>query len=111
MTSFIVLSSARLCGPGAVGCRQRQADPVVPRLGDTIITANMDEAGFVAMRHERDATLAMPVLIWPAIQVNIRAGELPAEEGNGRRYLKIPLDVLLTQRESGGERQGAYLEA
>lgn len=54
----------------------------------------VDEAGFVAMRHERDATLAMPVLIWPAIQVNIRAGELPAEEGNGRRYLKIPLDVL-----------------
>lgn len=54
----------------------------------------VDEAGFVAMRQERDATLAMPALIWPAIQVNIRAGELPAEEGNGRRYLKIPLDVL-----------------
>ncbi|KZE33252.1 glyoxylase-like metal-dependent hydrolase (beta-lactamase superfamily II) [Crenobacter luteus] len=52
------------------------------------------EADFVAMRTARDATLAMPVLILPAIQVNIRAGHLPPPEANGRRYLKIPLDTL-----------------
>lgn len=52
------------------------------------------EAEFVAMRHARDAKLAMPVLLLPSIQVNVRAGQLPAPESNGRRYLKIPLDVI-----------------
>lgn len=42
----------------------------------------------------RDATLDMPTLILPALQVNIRAGELPAPEANGTRYLRIPLDAL-----------------
>ncbi|MES2186504.1 MAG: MBL fold metallo-hydrolase [Pseudomonadota bacterium] len=55
---------------------------------------DIGEAAFVAMREKRDATLAMPVLILPAIQVNIQAGELPAPEANGVRYLKIPLDTL-----------------
>ncbi len=54
----------------------------------------VDEAAFVALRERRDATLEMPVLILPSIQVNIRAGELPPPEANGTRYLKIPLDVL-----------------
>ena len=54
----------------------------------------IDEAAFVAMRQTRDATLAMPVLLLPAVQVNIRAGRLPPTEANGVRYLKIPLDVL-----------------
>jgi glyoxylase-like metal-dependent hydrolase (beta-lactamase superfamily II) len=54
----------------------------------------VDEAAFVALREARDATLAMPVLILPAIQVNIRAGELPEPEENGVRYLKIPLNTL-----------------
>lgn len=49
------------------------------------------EADFVAMRTARDATLAAPVLLLPSIQVNIRAGHLPQPEGNGTRYLKIPL--------------------
>ena len=44
------------------------------------------------MREARDATLAMPALILPAVQVNIRAGALPEPEGNGVRYLKLPLD-------------------
>lgn len=52
------------------------------------------EADFVAMRRERDATLSMPNLILPSVQVNMRAGQLPPAEGNGTRYLKIPLDVL-----------------
>ena len=52
------------------------------------------EAEFVAMRRARDATLDMPVLLLPSVQVNMRAGELPAPEGNGIRYLKIPLDAV-----------------
>jgi glyoxylase-like metal-dependent hydrolase (beta-lactamase superfamily II) len=52
------------------------------------------EAQFVEMRTKRDATLDMPVLILPAVQINIRAGELPPKESNGVSYLKIPLDAL-----------------
>ena len=49
---------------------------------------------FIALREARDATLAMPVLILPSIQVNIRAGHLPPPDVDGRQYLKIPLNVL-----------------
>lgn len=52
------------------------------------------EADFVAMREKRDATLSMPRLILPSVQVNMRAGELPPPEDNGTRYLKIPLNAL-----------------
>ena len=54
----------------------------------------VSEADFVAMRTQRDATLEMPVLILPSVQVNIRAGELPPPEANGVSYLKIPLNAL-----------------
>lgn len=54
----------------------------------------VDEAAFVAMRHARDAKLAMPVLILPSIQVNIRAGQMPPPESDGKIYLKIPVDRL-----------------
>ncbi len=54
----------------------------------------IDEASFVQMRTTRDRTLGMPTLMLPAIQVNIRAGELPPPEANGVRYLKIPVDLL-----------------
>ena len=54
----------------------------------------ISEAEFVAMRTARDKTLAMPVLLLPAIQVNCRAGKLPPPENNGTRYLKIPLNAL-----------------
>jgi hypothetical protein len=52
------------------------------------------EAAFVAMRTARDRTLAKPVLLLPAIQVNVRAGHWPTAESNGVRYLKIPLNTL-----------------
>ncbi|MDD0839734.1 MBL fold metallo-hydrolase [Curvibacter sp. HBC61] len=52
------------------------------------------EAEFVAMRQARDATLDMPVLILPSVQVNMRAGHLPEPEDNGIRYLKIPLNAV-----------------
>ncbi|WP_375184525.1 MBL fold metallo-hydrolase [Aquabacterium sp.] len=54
----------------------------------------ISEADFVARRQARDATLEMPVLILPSVQVNIRAGQLPPAEANGRHYLKIPVDAL-----------------
>lgn len=53
-----------------------------------------DEAGFLTLRKARDATLPMPKLILPALQVNLRGGRLPDPESNGTRYLKIPLDML-----------------
>ena len=46
------------------------------------------------MRKQRDATLEMPRLIIPSVQVNIRAGQLPPAEDNGVTYLKIPVNVL-----------------
>jgi len=52
------------------------------------------EAEFVAFRQARDRTLAMPRNILQALQVNIRGGRLPEPEANGRRYLKIPLDLF-----------------
>ncbi|WLI10238.1 MULTISPECIES: MBL fold metallo-hydrolase [Pseudomonas] len=54
----------------------------------------IDEAAFVAMRTQRDAGLDMPTLLLPAIQVNVRAGNLPPAEDNGVTYLKIPLNQL-----------------
>jgi len=52
------------------------------------------EDQFVQMRTTRDATLDMPVLILPAVQINIRAGQLPPPEDNGVAYVKIPLNAL-----------------
>jgi hypothetical protein len=64
------------------------------RDGNIHITAQTREEAFVAMRRERDATLKMPALILPAVQVNIRAGRLPEPDDNGTRYLRVPLDSL-----------------
>lgn len=52
---------------------------------------------FIAMRSDRDATLGMPALIIPAIQVNIRAGNLPPEDTNGITYLKTPINGAFTK--------------
>ena len=54
----------------------------------------ISEEQFIQMRTTRDATLEMPVLILPAIQINIRAGEIPPKEANGISYLKIPVNAL-----------------
>lgn len=58
------------------------------------IRDGVSEADFVVMRTARDATLDMPNLILPSVQVNIRAGQLPPPESNGVSYLKIPLNAL-----------------
>lgn len=56
------------------------------------VGAGRSEADFVALRTERDSTLAMPRLILPSVQVNMRAGQFPPAEVNGVSYLKIPLN-------------------
>nr|WP_315235517.1 MBL fold metallo-hydrolase [uncultured Albidiferax sp.] len=64
------------------------------KLANIHFNDDVDEDGFVKLRTERDATLGMPALILPALQVNLRGGELPAAEENGIRYLKIPINGL-----------------
>ncbi|WP_166268238.1 MBL fold metallo-hydrolase [Marinobacter caseinilyticus] len=58
------------------------------------IHQGVSEEEFVRMRTERDATLKMPNLLLPSVQVNMRAGHLPPPEDNGQRYLKIPLNLF-----------------
>lgn len=64
------------------------------RANNVHVKDGISEEAFVAMREARDRTLDMPVLILPSVQVNMRAGELPPAESNGKRYLKIPLDAV-----------------
>ena len=64
------------------------------RAGNVHVHDGVSEDDFVKMRTERDATLAMPRLILPSIQINMRAGHLPEAEENGTRYLKLPLNAL-----------------
>ena len=64
------------------------------RAGNIHVHDGVSEEDFVKMRTARDATLEMPVLILPSVQVNIRAGEMPPKEDNGVSYLKIPLNAL-----------------
>lgn len=61
------------------------------RAGNVHMRDGVSEAGFVDMRTRRDATLDIPTLMLPAVQVNVRAGRLPPPEGNGACYLKIPV--------------------
>ena len=53
-----------------------------------------EEADFIKMRNQRDATLNMPRLIIPAIQVNIRAGQMPKADEQGKVFLKVPINGL-----------------
>lgn len=62
--------------------------------GNVHIHRGISREAFVAMRQQRDATLSMPVLILPAVQVNMRAGHFPPKEDNGISYLKLPINGL-----------------
>lgn len=55
------------------------------------LRADTTEEEYVAMRNARDATLAAPTLLWPAIQFNVRGGRLPPAEADGRHFLKLPV--------------------
>jgi glyoxylase-like metal-dependent hydrolase (beta-lactamase superfamily II) len=56
------------------------------------VREGIDEAAFVELRQTRDATLDLPALILPSLQVNLRGGALPEPESNGVRYLRLPVD-------------------
>lgn len=58
------------------------------------VSAGVDKAAYTTMRNERDATLDLPTLIIPSIQVNIRGGHFPDADDNGTVYLRTPLDTL-----------------
>ncbi len=64
------------------------------RTGNVHIHEGVSEDDFVTMRTQRDATLSMPKLILPSIQVNMRGGRLPEPEEDGASYLKLPLNKL-----------------
>lgn len=66
----------------------------VERRDNIHVNDQVSEDEYVAMRSERDATLSMPALLLPSIQVNIRAGHLPDPEDNGIAYLKLPLNAF-----------------
>mgnify|MGYP005989414267 CR=1 FL=1 len=71
------------------------------RTGNVHIHEGVGEEEFVAMRTARDATLGMPQLILPSLQVNIRAGHLPEAEDDGKRYLKLPLNAFGSVADNG----------
>jgi glyoxylase-like metal-dependent hydrolase (beta-lactamase superfamily II) len=64
------------------------------RTGNVHVHEGVSEDDFVEMRTQRDATLAMPKLILPSIQINMRGGRMPEPEDNGVSYLKLPLNQL-----------------
>ncbi|MAC60041.1 MAG: MBL fold metallo-hydrolase [Novosphingobium sp.] len=64
------------------------------KTGNVHVHEGVNEDEFVSMREARDATLGMPRLILPSLQVNIRAGHMPEPEDNGVSYLKLPLNLL-----------------
>lgn len=80
-------------GPG--GREIRWETTVADERRDNIhVRDGITEEEFVKMRTARDATLALPKLIIPSIQVNMRAGNLPEPNSSGKRFLKVPLNVL-----------------
>jgi hypothetical protein len=64
------------------------------RAGNVHVHDGVSEEAFATMRERRDATLGLPRLILPSVQVNMRAGHLPPAEDNAVSYLKIPLNAL-----------------
>lgn len=85
-----------MCHDYAPGGREVRYETTVAeeRVHNIHVHEGVSEAAFVALRTARDATLGMPRLILPSLQVNMKAGQLPAPEANGKRFLKVPLDTL-----------------
>lgn len=71
-----------------------QTNVAEQRAANIHVHDGIGEDEFVKMRTERDATLGMPQLILPSVQVNMRAGEMPPAEANGQVYLKVPVDLF-----------------
>jgi glyoxylase-like metal-dependent hydrolase (beta-lactamase superfamily II) len=82
-----------VCHDYAPGGRESRFETTIAaqREGNIHVRDGVSEEEFVALRTARDATLAVPDLLYPSVQVNVRAGQLPPAEANGRRYLKLPV--------------------
>lgn len=74
---------------------QHETTVAAERAGNVHVRDGVTEDAFAALRNQRDATLGKPQLLYPAVQVNIRAGRLPEPDPNGIRYLKLPLSGAL----------------
>jgi glyoxylase-like metal-dependent hydrolase (beta-lactamase superfamily II) len=85
-----------MCHDYAPGGREYRWETTVAaeRESNIHVRDGVSEEEFVAMRTKRDRELAMPVLIIPSVQVNMRAGNMPPPEDNGVSYLKVPLNTL-----------------
>lgn len=73
---------------------QYQTTVAEQRANNVHIREGMSEAEFIKLRTERDATLDMPRLILPSVQINMRAGQMPPAEDNGQVYLKVPINLF-----------------
>ncbi len=71
-----------------------EASVAQQRAGNIHINETIGEAQFVAMRQARDATLEVPLLLLPSLQVNIRAGAMPPVSPGGHTYLRLPINAL-----------------
>lgn len=85
-----------VCHDYSPGGREPRCETTVAeqKQSNTHIRDGVTEAEFVALRRTRDATLDVPNLIIPAVQVNIRGGRMPPAEANGIAYLKVPVDAI-----------------
>ncbi|WPH16981.1 MBL fold metallo-hydrolase [Variovorax paradoxus] len=88
--------------PPASRPAQWQTTVAEQRARNIHVRDGITEDEFVAMRRARDATLEVPTLILPSIQVNVRAGRLPPPDGNGVSYLRIPLNALPVRHTAAG---------
>ena len=81
---------------GAGNTRERRNETTVgeQRRDNIHVHEGVEENDYVRMRTERDATLDLPKLIIPSVQLNIRAGEMPPAEVGDKRYIKVPIDAL-----------------
>jgi glyoxylase-like metal-dependent hydrolase (beta-lactamase superfamily II) len=73
---------------------QYETTVAAEKAGNIHVKDGISEDAYVQRREARDATLAMPRLILPSLQVNMRAGHLPPAENNGRVYLKLPINAF-----------------
>jgi len=81
---------------GAGGTRELRNETTVgaQRRENIHLHEGVEEADYVRMRNERDATLELPTLIIPSVQLNIRAGRMPPPDEHGHRYVKVPIDAF-----------------
>ncbi len=92
--------------PPASRAAQWAATVAEQRAGNIHVHDGVGEDAFVAMRVARDASLEVPTLLWPSLQVNVRAGRIPPPDENGVSYLRLPLNALPASEPAAAESEG-----